>query len=558
MAVLLVAVALRHQAPPAAFTAWLAALLIPLIGMPGTTRPGRAWAAGLLAVFLLGATLRLYDINNMPVGFWIDEASTALNSLSNASTFDPFAWTPLLPWRRDWVQTSNLYLLFAWCCMALAGFGHLGVKLISVLPSLFTPVFVTVTANRIAGRPVALLAGGTFAASLWDVTISRWGWDEVLTTLLLTIAFGLLLGESRRRLFAAGVVCGLAQYTYASALVGFAGAAAFVLISAWARRIGRVDVAIFFAGFLIAAGPLLADVFSRPDRFLTRAGEVSILDRPDPLLTVMRSASEYALLFNVRGEEHPGRNFPGRAAMEVIPGLLFLAGLFVAVREWRMAHSQLLLVWLGSGLLLGLTTTPAPHMYRLAFLAPCCYLLAALGAKRVLDAARLGPTAVAWVVAVVVAVSAVTTSYTYFVERRRCSPCWSAHGEGARAHLAAGVVRPYLARGRAVAFDAHLSPHQQALSARHRPGASAGGEERARRPDPVHPQSGDHRRVARRVPAPRSHWINCARTCPSAPTSPPSSSSAPVPSSSVRRWSSTIRGPRPARRSGTRGTGSFW
>jgi hypothetical protein len=432
VAAAIAAAALRHRAPDVAFAFWLVAIVVPLLALPrGEGRTGGWWAAaGVLAI---AAFFRLHAIDRLPYGYWIDEAATVLGSVTNAARgFDPFGWTPLLPWRPDWVQTSNLYLGFAYLCFAIGG-----VKLISVLPALITPIIVVRMARSMVSMPYALLAGGTFAASLWDVTLSRWGWNEVLATMLITSAFALLLRKSPRAIFAAGVLCGLAQYTYPSSRVAIVIA---LIVLAGKRR-------VFFLGFLAAAAPLLADVATSPSMFTRRAAETWA-----PASAIAGNAAKYALMFNVRGDHNPRHNFPDRPELELIPGLLFLAGVAVLLRERRTDRAKLLLAWLGIGLLIGILTMPAPNAYRVGFIAPACFLIAAVGAERLAAIARLLENRAIAVVVLIIAISAITTYRVYVIERDRCRICWLSNREGALARFTANAAHEV--RGKTVFFDA--------------------------------------------------------------------------------------------------------
>lgn len=309
-------------------------------------------------------------------------------------------------------------------------------------------------ARSFVAAPYALFAGGAFAVSAWDVTISRWGWDEVLATLLLTSAFALLMRVSERASFGAGVLSGLAQYAYASSRAGAAAAVSFVLLSAITKR-RSIPAAIAFAvGLVVTIAPQIAEIVQAPATFAARAEETSILRTPSPASTAAQTALATALMFNVRGGHNPRHNVPDRAELELIPGLLFLAGIAVLIGERSTDRARLLLLWLASGLVLGILTLPAPHPYRLGFLAPACFLIAAAGLER-LARSLTAPRAVALSAAIVV-ISIITTYRSYFIERDRCRICWLSNREGALAHVGATEARSLIAQHRALAFDAAM------------------------------------------------------------------------------------------------------
>ncbi|HEV8631687.1 MAG TPA: hypothetical protein VGV61_15325, partial [Thermoanaerobaculia bacterium] len=104
---------------------------------PRSVARGRwTFVAAVVGVVALAVAFRCWRLASVPPGLYIDELLTARNAF--AWRLDPHAsWLgtrPLL--QPGWVETSNLYLAFASAVLRLGGDGLLGVRLISVLPSL--------------------------------------------------------------------------------------------------------------------------------------------------------------------------------------------------------------------------------------------------------------------------------------------------------------------------------------------------------------------------------------------------------------------------------------
>jgi hypothetical protein len=358
---------------------------------------GRAfdWVA-LGLITLVAVVFRLYRIEDVPYGLWVDEIWTAGNSeaLLTEQPFSPFGSMPLNPASPDGDRQSNLYLYFAGLVQWAFGYSWLGVKMISVLPGVLAPPALYLLARSWLSRPAALAAGGLLAVSVWHVTLSRWGWAEVLATSLLIPAFGLaargLRQEADRPLLVSGLLCGISLHTYLAARIGLLAIACFLLARGLFSR-GTASLrhlGVFVVGAAVAAAPLVGIWLREPGYFLQRIGEVSIVPQllSLDLQPLVHNIVVHLLMFNWSGDMNPRHNIPGDPMLGPISGLLFLAGVLISLRYWRRMESQLCLIWLSIGLLAGIFTDPAeaPQAYRTGLVAPACFLLVAVAVEAAL------------------------------------------------------------------------------------------------------------------------------------------------------------------------------
>jgi len=434
-----------------AFLAWLASLAAGLAAFrrtgPEHRLTGRDWFV-LAFLLALAGFFRLYRIGEIPSGPWVDELAAAANAvdLAGRAPFAPFATTPMFEAGPDWVHTPNLYLYYCYAVLWLSGFSPLGVKLISVLPGIATPPLLYMLGRRFLSRESALLAAGLLAVSHWQVTVGRWGWDEVLVTALTVAAFAALFAgvqdERPSSFFLAGVVTGLAQYAYAAARLSALAAMAFLALHALQarRRRGLVQLGVFAAGIVQAVVPIAVYWIAHPTTFAVREREISILPKllAGDLRPLLENLRAYGLMLLVRGDANPRQNLPGLPMLDLVAGILFVVGLVAAVAAWRRAEWQLTLLWLSIGLLGGLLSHPesAPNSYRVGIVAPACMLLAGMGWQAALGIARgARPGALAgssaYLAAGLVALSGVLTFANYFVARPASRECWLAVKEGA-------------------------------------------------------------------------------------------------------------------------------
>jgi hypothetical protein len=460
------------------FVTWLGSLAVGF----GALAAGRTDRARLLprwewllvaAMVLLAAWFRLHQIDQQPTGLWIDElrnATHAIELAERSGAFRPFGATPLV--YENWVKTSNLYLYFTWCVLWLGGVTRLAVKLVSVLPGIAAVPLTYLHGRRFVRWPAALAAAGWLATSLWHVTLSRWGWDEVLVTALVVAGFAKLWDAMTRRdrfsLAVAGAIFGLALYGYIAARLALAAALVAIGIDLWARRDPRWAAVLgwFGVGVGMVALPLAMSWLADPASFMVRVNELSILDQvfAGDVDVLIKSVRAHLLMFNVHGDVNARHNLPGVPMLDAWSGALFLLGVVVAIARIRRPESLLLLSWIGFGLLGGILSglQESPQAYRTGMIAPACLLVAALGLDAVLalltvSRRRWGVLVSAPLVVALIAASGVVTYRRYFHERAECAGCWGSMYEAAHATLIARSSAALAGGGVSVYLDSGLA-----------------------------------------------------------------------------------------------------
>lgn len=369
-----------------------------------TRRRVVALAAAALGVALLAVAFRCWRLDTVPPGLYVDEVLTARNAL--AWRLDPHAGLlgsrPLL--MPGWVETSNLYLAFASALLALGGDGLLGVRSISVLPSLVAVLFLFWLARELVDRRTALLAAFLFACSHWAARTGRTGWDAVLMVTLQLAALALLVHAQRRGrvtpALAAGALLGLSLYSYIAAQLAAIHALLWLSWEAMAaedRRAAMRRLLVYGAATFAVGAPLFLHLGSSPGLSSVRAAQLSVfaLDGPgEPWRTLGRNVLGHLSMFNARGGAYARDALPGFPMLDVVTGVLFVAGLLVLASRWRKLHRyrvRLLLSWPAIMVLGGVLSTSGegpPYPYRVLSLAPWACLVAAIGGFALWDAMR--------------------------------------------------------------------------------------------------------------------------------------------------------------------------
>jgi len=302
------------------------------------------WIAAALAVALLAIAFRCWHLFTVPPGLYIDEVLTAHNAL--AWRLDPhatvFGSTPLL--MPGWVETSNLYLAFASALMWLGNDGLLGIRLISVLPSLAAVPLLYWLGAQLGGRRAGLLAAFLLACSHWAARSGRTGWDAVLMVTLQLAALACLVHAQRRGrigpALAAGALLGLSLYTYVASRLVLLHACLWLTwegIALLRRQSSSSDahraavqqalvrtLAFLFA-IVVVASPLQQ---GKQATGMVRVVQLSVFGHPHPWKSILDNLLGHALMFNVRGGTYARDALPGFPMLDPITGALFLLGLF--------------------------------------------------------------------------------------------------------------------------------------------------------------------------------------------------------------------------------------
>ena len=385
--------------------------------------------AGLLA---LATFLRIYRLQQMPPGIFVDETNAALDALRILEG------RPDSPFATGWFETPTMYAFYLVGLFKLLGTSFAALKVASLLPAILTVAALYPLARLMFGIPTAFAATFLLAVSRWHITMSRWGWNEVAPLLFMVLALYFVQRASRDRRasdFAlSGLFLGLGHYTYLASRLVTLTVALYLLYRllferGFARRTWR-GLALFLLVYLATFGPLLVTYVRNPFTFSNRSQQVSILvdmqeyylqqRTPAPkivgqvlravglpkevsLLPLQESVLRHGEMFLAFGDRNPRHNLPGAPMVDPITGSLLILALGFAIFQLFRPNARraeddddagpgagggqryaLLLLWLLIPLLGGILTRldEAPQAYRTLPVIGAAALLAGDAAVR--------------------------------------------------------------------------------------------------------------------------------------------------------------------------------
>lgn len=309
------------------------------------------WIA-LVAVTVLAAVLRIYELGVVPPGFQFDEAFNAIDAQQVLAGNRPL----FLP-----ANAGREVVYTYWQAFLVSLFG-LNVRTLRLASALFgilavpgTYVLLRIMLRR-NSRAIALFTSLVLAISLWHIHFSHYGIRVIMMPVIFSITFGAYwLGDHAQRkrwriaaYLVSGVFLGLSVWTHPTGRL-----APFVILiyTGWllwqkedARRLHLTGplgglVLTGLVAFLVFL-PLGLEFVRHPDFFFGHASEVSVfaerVSGDSPLFVLGWNILRVLGMFAVAGDREWTHNLVGRPVFDLAMALVFIGG--VAIWVSRIVH----------------------------------------------------------------------------------------------------------------------------------------------------------------------------------------------------------------------------
>lgn len=288
----------------------------------------------LVCIIALAFFVRIYHIENIPVGLYPDEAANGVDAIHAIETGSYQLFYPANFGREG--LFINIQAFF----ISILGNTITGLKFASILFGTLSVLGIYLLGKELFHRRgLALLAAFMLATSYWAINFSRIGFRAIMTTFLLTFSFYFffrgLHSRKLRDFLIAGFIFGLGLHTYIAFRV--APLILVVLLPAlllsyeqFLKRFWKHG-AIFILGAFIAAAPMLYHFFiSHPEDFASRSSHISIftpeINQGHLFLTLGKTFSLSLLKYNFWGDQNWRHNYPPYPILDPFVGTFFLAG----------------------------------------------------------------------------------------------------------------------------------------------------------------------------------------------------------------------------------------
>src|SRR3989338_2295473 len=402
--------------------------------------PGKTLFLGLTVfVLILGVFFRFYQIKEIPLGLYPDEAMNGSNAQEALATGEFKIFYPENNGREG--LFINIQALSVWYfgntpwalrvvsaffgTLTILGVFLLAKELFSKPKSQITNTKSQTNSNNInsklqtrisnfgfrisRGKFIALLSAFLVATSYWHINFSRIGFRAILVPFL--SAFGmyfLLKGFRKGKILDfvwAGIFIGLGFHTYIAfrmmPLVLLAPLLYYGIIwiakkfENWKLKIENSDIGmsgcfqcaalLFLFVTFVTALPIGYYFLNHPEDLIGRTGQVSVFAANSPAFEFLKSNAATAGMFFVRGDCNWRHNFACKPELNQIAGFFFAVGVISSLYElWKSrfrSFPHLLLLWWAAVMTLPATLTREglPHALRAIGMIPPVFVLAGYG-----------------------------------------------------------------------------------------------------------------------------------------------------------------------------------
>ena len=350
----------------------------------GKWENGKRWnwleIGSFVAIFAIAAFMRLYRFDEIPFGFWFDEAYNGLSALAILRSPESLpVFVPPLPAH---------FLYFISFSFQFLGVSVFAIRIVSVVFGLATVVAAFFLGSELFNRRLGLMFAFLIAMSRWAVNWSRIGMHGVSVPFFEILSCLLVLRSLRTQSLVyyalAGLSLGLGVCFY-TPLYFYPIVIAVFLFFLWTRRHELVVSSwrgfLFLAlGFFIASVPITQFAIRQTDSFNYRLRDASIFSgrsTQEAWKAVARTTREHLLMFNYRGDNNGRHNLPGEPMLDSISGAFMVLGVSLSLWRIRRPGSFLLIVWLFITLLPGIFSLDfeSPQSLRAIGSLPPAYLL---------------------------------------------------------------------------------------------------------------------------------------------------------------------------------------
>lgn len=337
-------------------------------------------------ILLVAAFLRLYQLDVVPPGFTHDEAAHGNDALAILHGARPLYET--IGYGREPLYDYAVALTMG----LLARTDYLAVRLTSVFFGVLTVLGTYLCVRRMFDVSTALITAVMLAVSFWAISTSR----EALRSAMLPALLAFAVYSWWR---------GYTSLHTRLYTLDFAISGVFLAATLWTYMAARATWILFVAGPILAAvldrerfkarwpGMLLTlglgALLAAPMFFWLQAHpgveqRLGQLGEPLRLLAsgnpseVLQNIIEALGMFTFRADTLWLYNLPGKPWLDPVAGILFYAGIGLAIWDWRKPAYLLSLAWLAAGAFPSLVTGIVASGTRAVAIQPVLYLFVAL------------------------------------------------------------------------------------------------------------------------------------------------------------------------------------
>jgi 4-amino-4-deoxy-L-arabinose transferase-like glycosyltransferase len=377
----------------------------------------------LFILALVSIAVIFFRFNVIPKNLTFDEVEFAKLALSlDGKSYAPYSELA--------TGHSTLYFYFLLMSFKLFGVGNFALRFPSALFGVAGSLMFYLLMERVFKKNhlLAFLLSILFIITRWYFNFARFSFEATFLIFLeLTSLFFLLdQQKSRLSLILSGVFAGLAFNSYTPGRFFFAVPLLYIGSMYLKNKKDLIrKILVFIVPFLIVITPLTfylaANQDNRVDKlFFWKNHEMTLGEK---VTGTMKNIGTVSSMFVFKGDMSGKHNYPGKPALNPFVGLFFIAGLIIALRNFKDLNHRLFLAYFFLSLLPSFMIYPweNPNMLRTITAIPSVIFFMGVAISAILEKKKHLPYIMV-VVALLTVGSAIYELRTYFVYQAKVFP----------------------------------------------------------------------------------------------------------------------------------------
>ena len=242
------------------------------------------------------------------------------------------------------LSSGPLYHYLIYPLIQITGQSYFGIKFASALVSLLALLFLFLLCRRLVGDWFAVIAVFIGGVSSWLLVFSRLGNSQILLPLLTTLSLYLLVRfkQDQRRidLMLCAFFSTLGLYGYPQSFV----MPAAIFMALMFMRTSLRQLTLFVIVAVITALPFIPIFNDDPNNFVRGYIGGKLAGNPNPIPSLITNLIAGALAFHVKGDSVFRSNPPGLPHLDLLSGVLMLAGMAFWFGKERHSYWPVLLI----------------------------------------------------------------------------------------------------------------------------------------------------------------------------------------------------------------------
>lgn len=295
-------------------------------------------------VFLLSIFVIFFQFNEVPKNLSFDEVE--FGRLARSLDGKPYQ-----PYSSLATGHSTLYFYIILFSFKVFGVNNFGLRFPAALFGVLSVLFFYLIIKKVFHKQASLfyvISSVIFLSSRWFFNFARFSFEATFLLFLELASIYFLFLSSKWSLILSGFFAGLAFNSYTPGRIFFLLPLFSIVVSSWkVKQTLAKNLLFFLIPFIIVIAPLslylLRHQDARVDRLLFwKNREMTVAEK---ISGTWQNMSSISGMFSFKGDLNGRHNYPGKPALNPILGILFIAGLILAIKQFSNFNNKFFLFY---------------------------------------------------------------------------------------------------------------------------------------------------------------------------------------------------------------------